>query len=253
MTTEMKNDILNLLDGKVEAIGFAPVERFKDAPEQHHPSRICKDARTVIVLGKAIPRSILHSPDYSLHLLHRACHTAYEYLNQLSLMLSTWFEAKGSYFSVQIPSVVPVVTRNNESWGLLSLKQAAVKAGLGAFGKNELVHNSKYGTLLRFGAVVTSAELPADPVVDIDPCPDECTACIDACPTKALSENGSILKTNCGQYAYQHTAWRNAWLHASKDEMGKKLFDLELLTNTTGYNYWISCLECFRVCPNNYQ
>ena len=100
---------------------------------------------------------------------------------------------------------------------------------------------------------MTSADLPADPVVDNDPCPDECTACIDACPTKALSENGSILKSNCGDYAYQHSVWRNAWLLASMDEMGKKLFDLELLTNTTAYNYWISCHECFRVCPSNYQ
>lgn len=250
---EMKDGIFELLKGKVDAIGFAPVDRFDGAPEQHHPSRICKDARTVIVLGKALPRSILHSPDYSLHLLHRAYHTVYEYLNQLSLMLSAWLEARGGHFSVQIPSVFPLVIRNNEAWGLLSLKQAAVKAGLGVFGKNELVHNNKYGALLRFGAVVTSVDLPADPVVNDDPCQSECTACIDSCPTKALSENEAILKSNCGEYAYQHAVWRNAWLHASQSETGKNLFDLELLNNTGGYNYWISCWECFKVCPNNYR
>jgi epoxyqueuosine reductase len=172
MMIEMKKGILSLLDGKVDAIGFAPVDRFKDAPERHHPSSIYKDAKTVIVLGKALPRSILHSPDYSDYLLHRAYHTVYEYLNQQSLMLCTWIEAQGRYFSVQIPSVFPLVLSDNDAWGILSLKHPAIKAGLRAFGKNGPVHNSKYGTLLRFGAVVTSADLPADPAVDNDPCPD---------------------------------------------------------------------------------
>ena len=60
---DLKQAILSYTEGKVDAIGFAPVERFEDAPEAHHPARICKDAKTVIVFGKTVPRGMLHSPD----------------------------------------------------------------------------------------------------------------------------------------------------------------------------------------------
>ena len=63
----LKQAILRYTEGKVDAIGCAPVERFKDAPEEHHPARICrgKDAKRVIVFGNAVPRGMPHSPDYS--------------------------------------------------------------------------------------------------------------------------------------------------------------------------------------------
>jgi hypothetical protein len=62
MDQTLKESISEWLEGKVEAAGFAPVERFDDAPEQHHPSRVCKDAETVIVVGKTALRAVLTSP-----------------------------------------------------------------------------------------------------------------------------------------------------------------------------------------------
>ena len=60
----LKQAVIDHLEGKVDAIGFAPVERFLDAPEEHHPGRICKDAKTVIVFGNTVPRGMgrLRSP-----------------------------------------------------------------------------------------------------------------------------------------------------------------------------------------------
>ena len=100
---DLKQGILGFMEGKVDAVGFAPVARFEDAPEAHHPSRVCRDARTVIVFGKAVPRGMLHSPDYSLYMLHRTYHSVYEYLNEVGLMLSNWIEAQGTYLAVPIP------------------------------------------------------------------------------------------------------------------------------------------------------
>jgi len=241
----LRQSVINHLEGKVDVLGFAPVERFEDSPEAHHPARICKDAKTVIVFGNAVPRGMLHSPDYSLYMLHRTYHSVYERLNELGLMLSNWIEEQGNYLAVPIPSFAPLVYHEMEPWGVLSLKHASVKAGLGAFGKNGLLHNPKYGTLLRPGAVVTSAELPGDPIIEDDPCPENCDACFKACPSGALQKDGPFKKMDCLGYLVKHAIYPLAL----KTEKG--LEQIERVINTAGYNYWLTCNECLRVCPSN--
>ncbi len=242
---DLKEAILGRAEGKVDAVGFAPVDRFDDGPEAHHPSRICKNAKTVIVFGNTVPRGMLLSPDYSLYMLHRTYHSVYERLNELGLMLSNWIESQGNFLAVPIPSFAPLVYKGMEPWGVLSLKHACVKAGLGAFGRNGLMHNPQFGTLLRPGAVVTSAELAGDPLIEDDPCPETCDACSKACPSGALQEDGTFNKMDCLGYLVKHAIYPLAL----KSEAGLK--NIERVINTAGYNYWLTCNECLRVCPSN--
>ena len=74
MSVELKKMVAKQFSPRLSAIGFAPVERFVDAPEKHHPANTCKDAQTVIVLGITVSQGMLRSPDYNLHLLHRSYH-----------------------------------------------------------------------------------------------------------------------------------------------------------------------------------
>jgi epoxyqueuosine reductase QueG len=243
MDQVLKEEISSWLEGKVEAVGFAPVEGFGDAPEEHHPSRVCKDAATVIVLGKTTPRAVLSSPGYNLHLLHRSYHTIYPFLDQLGLELANWLEGQG-YLAVQVPSYAPMVFHDLEPWGILSLKHAAVQAGLGAFGRSDMVYHPQFGSLLRFGAVVTSAELPGDPVIEEEPCPTDCTACQKACPPGAY-QDGSFQKMTCLGHTIKHGIYKLALTSAEDFQF------IERIINTTGYNYWLDCDECLKVCPLN--
>lgn len=230
-------------DFGADAVGFASVDRFSEAPEAHHPSSICRDARTVIVIGKTIPLGVLYSPEYSLYFLQRSYHSVYDYLNEFGLMLSNRIEKEG-YLAVPIPSFAPLLYEGMEPWGILSLKHAAVCAGLGSFGRSQQVYNSAYGSMLRFGAVVTSAAVEPDAMVEKDPCPPKCRACMEACPAGAF-ESGSFEKMHCLAYTIRH----GIYPLALSDENGLK--NIELIVNTAGYNYWIKCNECLRVCPNN--
>jgi epoxyqueuosine reductase len=242
---ELYKGITKALADKVDAIGFAPVDRFEHAPEGHHPSRICQQARTVIVFGKAVPKGMLHSPDYGLFIMHRTYHSMYPFLDEIGLMLSTWIEAQGGYLAVPVPSYAPLVFHDREPWGILSLKHAAVNAGLGCLGKNGLMHHPSYGTLLRLGAVVTDAEIPGDPVISETPCPEECRACFKACPGKAFGKEGVFQKMTCLAKTIKHAIYPLAL------QTPEGMKHMERVINTAGYNYWLECQTCLQVCPNN--
>lgn len=67
----------------------------------------------------------------------------------------------------------------------LHRKEAAQRAGLGAVCKNDLVMNEKFGSWVAYQTFATDAEMEFDSPYTVDICGD-CTACLEACPTKAL-------------------------------------------------------------------
>ena len=242
-TTMRKETIIEHLGNRVHAVGFAPVERFSDAPENHHPSNACKNANTVITFGITVPRGMLRSPDYRLHMLHSTYHNVYRRLDELSLELSNFIESSGNHLAVPIPSYAPLVFHGREPWGVVSLKHAAAKAGLGSFGRSGLVYHPSYGALLRLGGVVTSAEIEGDPATVEMPCPPSCAACHKICPSGAFDEEGNFNKLTCLAFSIRHVIYPLAL----NDEQGRK--NIETVINTGGHNYWLKCTECLRVCP----
>jgi epoxyqueuosine reductase len=130
-------------------LGFAPVARFEQAPEAHHPERMLRGAKTVIVYGGLIPRGVMNSPGYGKYFLHRSYHSVYPYLEELGYSLSNYLEMKTRKLAVQAPSYLPMVFHGMEPWGVLSLKHAAEKAGLGAFGRSGQLYHPRHGALLR--------------------------------------------------------------------------------------------------------
>ncbi len=50
---------------------------------------------------------------------------------------------------------------------------------------------------------------------------------------------------SCMGYAIKHGIYRLAL----GDDYGRE--NIEMIINTTGYNYWIGCDECLKACPNN--
>lgn len=245
MTAALREAIVRHLQERASVIGFAPVERFTEAPEKHHPGNLCKDARTVVVFGIQVPRGIFRSPDYNLYGLHRSYHTVYRQLDEISLGLCNFIETQGRHTAVMVPSYAPMVFHQFEPWGLLSLKHAAVLAGLGAFGRSGQMYHPTYGARLRLAAVVTDAEMPGDPVMDEDPCPKKCRACQQSCPAGAFDADGDFHKMTCLPHTIKHAIYP---LALKGENAGQHI---ERVVNTAGYDYWLDCDECVKVCPNN--
>lgn len=246
MPTLTQHGVRDFLGTRVTRVGFAPVDRFEGAPEEHHPAYVLDGAATVIVLAVAVPKGILHSKGRSLYSLHRAYHTVYPLLDEIGLSLANHIEEQTGHLATTVPSYAPLTYREGiEPWGVLSLKHAAVRAGLGAFGKNGLVHNPDFGTMLRLGAVVTTAPFEGSEMLGDDPCPPGCKLCHKACPSQAIGPEGEFAKLTCLGHTIKHAIYPLAI--RSKEDMRH----LERITNTAGYNYWLTCHVCLSSCPNN--
>ncbi len=77
-------------------------------------------------------------------------------------------------------------------------REAAARAGVGFYGKNTLLITRKFGSWVVLGTLVTDVELETTPPLELD-C-GECRLCIDACPTGALDEPGTLDATKCLSY-----------------------------------------------------
>jgi epoxyqueuosine reductase len=77
-------------------------------------------------------------------------------------------------------------------------REAAARSGVGFYGKNTLLITRRFGSWVVLGALVTDRELEPTPPLGLD-C-GSCTLCIDACPTGALDEPGTLDATKCLSY-----------------------------------------------------
>jgi epoxyqueuosine reductase len=80
-------------------------------------------------------------------------------------------------------------------------REAAARSGVGFYGKNTMLITRRHGSWVVLGTLVTSAEVEATPPLDLD-C-GSCRLCIDACPTDALAEAGTLDANRCLSWSTQ--------------------------------------------------
>ncbi len=102
--------------------------------------------------------------------------------------LAAWIDSTAGATSRAFVDTGPVLERG---W--------AERAGLGWIGKNANLLTRDLGSWLLLGEIVTTAELVADPGPHADFC-GSCTACLDACPTDAIVEDGIVDSNLCISY-----------------------------------------------------
>jgi epoxyqueuosine reductase len=77
-------------------------------------------------------------------------------------------------------------------------RDLAFRAGLGWFGKNSMLIHQKEGSYFIIGSLLLNQKLKFETSkADVDHC-GQCTACIDACPTKAIDgETRTVIASQC--------------------------------------------------------
>jgi epoxyqueuosine reductase len=77
-------------------------------------------------------------------------------------------------------------------------REAAARSGVGFYGKNTLLITRRFGSWVVLGTLVSDLELETTASLELD-C-GSCALCIEACPTGALDEPGTLDATKCLSY-----------------------------------------------------
>lgn len=189
-------EIKNLAaDLGADLCGIAGVDRFAGAPPGFHPNDIHRDAKAVIVVAARFPAGTLKASQASYTFVRNRLA---EKVDAITFALTVALEDSG-VTAVPIPSSEPYEywdEAERRGMGILSLKHAAVRAGLGVMGKNTLLVNDRLGNMVWLGAVLVDRELAADPLAAYNPCPPACRLCLDNCPAQAL-DGVTLVQKKC--------------------------------------------------------
>jgi len=121
-------------------------------------------------------------------------------------------------------------------YGGAFLKDAAVLAGLGVIGRDNLLITPQFGPRLRLRGIFMEAELePTAPLPDFDPCAACDRPCHRVCPRTAF-RSGKYERTLCKQEQDQ--------LDVDFEVLDGSIMGLDELTNVTRY-----CRACELACP----
>lgn len=110
-------------------------------------------------------------------------------------------------------------------------KEWARRAALGWIGKNTLLINPQWGSYTLIGILLLDQEVePTSHPAPQNQCA-QCTKCIDACPTGAITKEGYIDARRCTSYVSQYQP--------------NQTFNPKA--------YILGCDECLKACPHNKQ
>jgi epoxyqueuosine reductase QueG len=154
--------------------------------------RLLPGARSVIVYGVALPRTSIEGLPATMNEYDAAFLAANAELYRIGLRLCRWLEGRERRaVSVPIEGRSPAGARyiDGEFRGDISFKHYAEASGLGTFGLSGWIITPEYGARVRFGGVVSDAELRGGRPLEGELC-TLCRACVKACPARAIRSPG---------------------------------------------------------------
>jgi epoxyqueuosine reductase len=110
-------------------------------------------------------------------------------------------------------------------------REAAVRAGVGFYGKNTMLITRRFGSWVVLGTLVTDVEIEAGPPLELD-C-GSCRLCIDACPTGALDEPGVLDANRCLSY---WTQAGSAIPEPYRGELGAQVYGCDICQDVCPWN-----------------
>jgi epoxyqueuosine reductase len=237
-----------------DLVGIAKADCFENTPTRRGPSFIMPQARSIIVVAQRMLIGCLESPSDMVTTIQGIA--LYDELHMLTQKTARFLEERGHRAAI-VPGYSPV-DMNKETKGLsgeVSLRHAAVAAGLGGLGRNNLLITPEFGPRVRLCGVVTTAELAPDKPCSEGYCED-CEACISACPADALSEPGKTRTGRCLRTALPYglgkmIEYLTTSLDKSKEEMAETFTGPEFwnMYQTLQLGIQYGCHACINACP----
>lgn len=245
----------------IDLVGIADARQLILASPPRPATDLMPTARSAIVMGVAHSLGAVYAPDIRMWTRNKMQTT--RLLDQAAEKLGRFLEKKG-YLSLPVSADKPVEIHKTDpatgkklphtrTVGHISLKHAAVTAGMGQIGRSNLLLTPEFGPHQRLGGIVTELELEPDPPRQLDLC-DDCGKCEDVCPVKAL-KNGRYDVDPCFDY------WSLGFEHMRPGRLSDWPAFLRMLARharrrdpliEAGQIYITDvdfCIECMKACP----
>ena len=110
-------------------------------------------------------------------------------------------------------------------------REAAARSGVGFYGKNTMLITRRHGSWVVLGTLVSDQEL--EPTAPLDADCGSCTLCIEACPTGALDEPGTLDASRCLSYWTQAPA---AIPGDYRAELGAQVYGCDICQDVCPWN-----------------
>ncbi|MCX5819342.1 MAG: 4Fe-4S binding protein [Deltaproteobacteria bacterium] len=237
-----------------EVVGFAAIEDYR-SPRTPDPRTLLPGVRSLVVLGYRELEGGLESANERIRMMSRLAMMSHGTRNNylIAKFIEDRFRAKAAPIAPSFPlnMAAPFMGVVAD----LSLRHAAVAAGLGVFGRHNLVIHPRYGTRLIFTACLTDLSIESDPPVRDELC-NHCNICVETCPAKALDEEGKTDSIKCLRVSQPNgiggaMAYAKKFIGATPEDQKARLVNprfLELYqASFIGFEY--HCFKCEIVCP----
>jgi len=238
---------------KIDLVGFATVQDVELAYPPRPAEDLLRGTKTVIAFAAALLWGALNSPRGTKGAV-KDSQIAYHRLESAAAAVGRFLESEG--FACYAPPAsmpVDVIQQNGRSWlaAEWSHRQAAIAAGLGIKGLNNLLITPEYGPYVRLSSMLTTAVLEPSQKRDLDNLCDHCLRCVKACPVHALNDdpqatprlNQPVCKTYYVRPFLYPTAFRSVRSLMTTPGIGTAAIQYLL------EGYYFCCAECQRVCP----
>lgn len=237
-----------------DAVGFAAIEDYK-SERTPDPRTLLPNVKSLVVLGYRELDGALNSGVARISMASRLAVMDVMKKNnyQLAKFIEDKFGATAAYPLGSYP-----LNMQPPTYGLvgdLSLRHAAVAAGLGIFGRHNLVIHPVFGTRILFMAVLTDLPFTSDPQITEELC-THCDVCVKGCPAKALDEEGRTDPMKCLRVSQPYgiggtIGYLGKLMGGSADERKTLLRDPMLMNlyqaSFIGFQY--ECFRCEASCP----
>lgn len=250
----MKEEIRRfILDMGVDAAGFAAATDY-DSPRSPRLESIFPRVKSLAVLAH---RELDSCESANPHVAMNGRLDLMSFSRSCNYRLSRFLERRYGAKTMTVPASYPMeMSRETKGTvGEVSLRHAAVAAGLGGFGRHNLVVHPDLGSRAIFTAVLTDLPLSSDDPVRGPLCTD-CGLCVTNCPAKALDTEGTtdVMKCLKASQPYGLAGTIGFWSRhadASPDEKKAMLKDDHFWrlyqAGFVGLQYF--CFSCIGTCP----
>lgn len=190
-----------------DVFGVADVERFDELPAGKHPRAIFPEARSVVVLGRRIPRGALRGVEegtnFGNYVLYGLDWLDNRFTSLTTVRVAEWLEDAG-WEAVPLPNLPPEVPPMGvavrpgapEPNVLLDATDAAVRAGVGEIGYLDVLLTPRFGPRQRVQMILTDAEIEPTPLL-AEPVWPAGERCEGFCPLGAIGPE--TVRVICGK------------------------------------------------------